>query len=79
MVARLLELRGISDNRPPLFSIPDLEELHDPSEMRDMDRAVDRIMTAQRNGERIMAYGDYDVDGATSVSLDSRLSAQQRI
>ncbi|HCZ08006.1 MAG TPA: single-stranded-DNA-specific exonuclease RecJ [Flavobacteriales bacterium] len=69
VVARLLELRGISDNLTSSFFHPSLEELHDPSEMRHMDRAVDRIMTAQRNGECIMAYGDYDVDGATSVSL----------
>ena len=69
VVARLLELRGITEEQAPSFFHPDLEELHDPSEMRDMDRTVDRIIQAQREGECIMAYGDYDVDGATSVSL----------
>ena len=69
VVAQLLELRGITEQHTPSFLHPDLDELHDPSEMRDMDRTVDRIIHAQKEGERIMAYGDYDVDGATSVSL----------
>ena len=69
VVAQLLELRGITEQHTPSFFHPDLDELHDPSEMRDMDRTVDRIIHAQKEGERIMAYGDYDVDGATSVSL----------
>ena len=69
VVAQLLELRGITPESAPAFFEPRLEDLHDPYAMRDMDRAVDRLMHAQREGERIMAYGDYDVDGATSVSL----------
>ena len=69
VVAQLLELRGITPEATPAFFEPRLEDLHDPYAMRDMDRAVDRLMHAQREGERIMAYGDYDVDGATSVSL----------
>ena len=69
VVARLLALRGINGSNAPAFFEPSLDDLHDPHAMRDMDRVVDRLMTAQRNGERIMAYGDYDVDGATSVAL----------
>jgi len=69
VVAQLLELRGIPENDCPSFFAPSLDDLHDPYAMRNMDIAVDRLMQAQRNGERIMAYGDYDVDGATSVSL----------
>lgn len=69
VVAQLLELRGIAQEQCPAFFAPSLDDLHDPYVMRDMDRAVDRLMRAQREGERIMAYGDYDVDGATSVSL----------
>lgn len=69
MVAQLLGLRGIDPDRVDDFFQPSLDQLHDPFAMRDMDRVVDRLMHAQREGERIMAYGDYDVDGATSVSL----------
>ena len=69
VVAQLLNLRGIAASETGRFFSPSLDDLHDPSLMRDMDRAVDRLIRAQRDGERIMAYGDYDVDGATSVSL----------
>ena len=69
VVAQLLSLRGIADDDQPAFFFPSLDDLHDPYTMRDMNVAVDRLMQAQRKGERIMAYGDYDVDGATSVSL----------
>ncbi|NVO83598.1 single-stranded-DNA-specific exonuclease RecJ [Hymenobacter terrestris] len=48
---------------------PDLEQLHDPLLMRDMDRAVARLVQALHSGERVLVYGDYDVDGTTSVAL----------
>lgn len=48
---------------------PDLDKLHDPFLMKDMDRAVERLQTAIQNEERILVYGDYDVDGTTSVAL----------
>lgn len=51
------------------FFRPDLAELHDPFLMADMDKAVDRLTLAMQNNERILIYGDYDVDGTTSVSL----------
>ena len=51
------------------FFAPDLDHLHDPHDMLGMEQAVDRLVEAQREGQRIMAYGDYDVDGATSVAL----------
>lgn len=51
------------------FFSPSLSNLHCPMLMRDMDRAVDRLARAIDNGERIMLYGDYDVDGTTAVSL----------
>ena len=69
VVAQLLDLRGISAPELDRFFSPSLDDLHDPYAMRDMEKAVNRIMRAQREGECIMAYGDYDVDGATSVSL----------
>jgi single-stranded-DNA-specific exonuclease len=48
---------------------PDLDKLHDPFLMKDMDRAVKRLQSAIQNDEKIMVYGDYDVDGTTSVAL----------
>ncbi len=51
------------------FFRPDLSNLHDPFLMADMDKAVDRLTQAMQNNEKILIYGDYDVDGTTSVSL----------
>jgi single-stranded-DNA-specific exonuclease len=48
---------------------PDLSLLPDPLLMRDMDRAVDRLLKALHLGERVLVFGDYDVDGTTSVAL----------
>jgi single-stranded-DNA-specific exonuclease len=51
------------------FFRPDLDHLHDPFLMCDMEKAVDRIFTAHQNHERVLVYGDYDVDGTTSVAM----------
>jgi single-stranded-DNA-specific exonuclease len=51
------------------FIRPRLEDLHDPYLMKDMQKAVDRIDRAMAQGEKILIYGDYDVDGTTAVSL----------
>lgn len=51
------------------FFKPRLENLHNPFLMKGMKKAVERICTAMESGEKIMIYGDYDVDGTTSVSL----------
>src|SRR5690554_4843739 len=51
------------------FFRPDLDKLHDPFLMKDMDKAVDRLAAAIANEEKILIYGDYDVDGTTSVAL----------
>lgn len=69
-LAMLLVQRGITtfeDARR--FFRPSLEHLHDPFLMKDMDKAVDRILRALRSHEKILIYGDYDVDGTTSVAL----------
>ena len=68
--ARLLVQRGITDiTAARAFFRPALEQLHDPFLMRDMDRAVERLERALGDNERIMVYGDYDVDGTTAVAL----------
>jgi len=51
------------------FFRPSLDEIHDPFLMKDMDKAVDRLQQAIENQEKILVYGDYDVDGTTSVAL----------
>lgn len=72
-LASLLVQRGISNyDEAKRFFRPRLEDLHDPFLMRDMDKAVTRIEKAIANGENILVYGDYDVDGTTAVSLLSQ-------
>ncbi len=68
--ATLLLQRGIKDfNSAKEFFRPDLNLLHDPFLMKDMDKAVARVLTAIEKKEKILVYGDYDVDGTTSVAL----------
>jgi single-stranded-DNA-specific exonuclease len=70
IVASLLYQRGIIDfDASKLFFRPNLDQLHDPFLMKGMRTAIDRINTAIRNNEKVMIYGDYDVDGTTAVSL----------
>jgi len=70
LVADLLVQRGITTfDTAKKFFRPSLKDLHDPFLMKDMDKAVERIETAIQKQERVMIYGDYDVDGTTSVSL----------
>lgn len=70
VVAELLVQRGITSfSEAKSFFRPDLNQLHDPFLMKDMEPAVDRILTAIQNREKILVYGDYDVDGTTAVAL----------
>ncbi len=69
-ICRILALRGITDYESArLFFRPELAHLHDPFLMKGMTEAVDRITAAIANKERILVYGDYDVDGTTAVAL----------
>jgi single-stranded-DNA-specific exonuclease len=69
-LANLLVQRDIKTyDEAKAFFRPDLNELHDPYLMMDMDKAVERIQRAVEAGEGIMVYGDYDVDGTTAVAL----------
>ena len=69
-VAELLIQRGVGTvEDAERFFHPSLRDLHDPFLMPDMDKAVDRLNQAMGAKERIMVYGDYDVDGTTAVSL----------
>lgn len=69
-LATLLVQRGITTYEEARdFFRPSLSHLHDPFLMKDMDKAVDRLQLAMHNGEKILIYGDYDVDGTTAVAL----------
>jgi single-stranded-DNA-specific exonuclease len=69
-IASMLVQRGIENfEDAKKFFRPSLDDLHDPFLMKDMDLAIDRIEKAIASEENIMVYGDYDVDGTTSVAL----------
>ena len=70
VLAELLVQRGVyTFDEAKDFFRPSMEQLHDPFLMKDMDRAVERILKAIDQNEKILVYGDYDVDGTTAVSL----------
>lgn len=72
IVATLLLQRGIETyEAAKTFFRPSLKDLHNPFLMKDMDKAVNRIEQALANNENILVYGDYDVDGTSSVALMS--------
>lgn len=70
IIARMLVQRGIdSVEKVNSFFNPRVEDLYDPFLMKDMDKAIERIQLAQDNKEGVLIFGDYDVDGTTSVAL----------
>lgn len=70
VIANLLLQRGIdTPEQAQAFFYPSLNMLHDPFLMKDMDKAVDRLDRAIAQDEKILIYGDYDVDGTTAVAL----------
>ena len=69
-LSRLLLLRNIRNyEEAQSFFKPDLKELHDPFLMKDMEKSVQRIQTAIDNHEKVLIFGDYDVDGTSAVAL----------
>ncbi|MDG5768237.1 single-stranded-DNA-specific exonuclease RecJ [Balneolales bacterium ANBcel1] len=69
-IARLLTIRGISTfDDARLFFRPSLSQLHDPFLMKDVDSGSDRLATAIRSNEKVVVYGDYDVDGTTATAI----------
>ena len=69
-LATLLVQRGITNyEEAKTFFRPSLSQLHDPFLMKDMDKAVERIIRAINDGEKVLVYGDYDVDGTTAVAV----------
>lgn len=77
VLANLLVQRGIdTKEKAQKFFSPSLRDLHDPFLMKDMERAVERIERAVKAGEKVMIYGDYDVDGTTAVALVYKFLSQ---
>lgn len=69
VLCKMLVQRGIDNfNKAKTYFRPQLSELHDPWLMKDMDKAVARILSAFEKEEKILVFGDYDVDGTTSVA-----------
>ncbi len=69
VLCRILAQRGIYNfDAAKAYFRPSLQQLHDPFLMKDMDKAVDRIRTATNRREKILVFGDYDVDGTTAVA-----------
>jgi len=80
VVAQLLINRGIDDAKEAaVFLNPGLQFLHDPFRLKDMDRAVARIKKAADRREKVLIFGDYDVDGVTSSALLFRLLRKMSI
>lgn len=72
VMSELLSLRGVNDQNLEIFLNPSYEkEIHDSFKMRDMDNAVSRILSAIKNDERTLIFGDYDADGVLSSSVIS--------
>ena len=69
-IANLLIQRGVNTfDEARAFFRPELAQLHNPFLLNDMDKAIDRILLAKKNNEKILVFGDYDVDGTTAVAL----------
>ncbi len=77
VLTNLLLQRGIDTvESAEKFFRPNLSDLHDPFLMQDMERAVERVTQAVESGEKVMVYGDYDVDGCTAVALFYKFLSQ---
>lgn len=77
-LAQLLVQRGVATfDQAKAFFRPELSHLYDPFLMNDMDKAIERIIRARERREKILVYGDYDVDGTTAVALVYTFLSQQ--
>ena len=69
LLAQMLVAKEIDESQIDEFLNPDLDKLNNPYELPDMRRLVDRVLKARENNEKIVIYGDYDVDGITSITV----------
>lgn len=66
---RILDVRGLDSKSKAAFLLPDYSKNHDPFLLSDMGQALERIMLARQKQEKIIIYGDYDIDGLTATAL----------
>lgn len=79
LLAKILVNRGIKNNdKIQKFLYPKIDDLNDPFLLNDMSIAVDRIIKAHENKEKITIYGDYDVDGITSIAVLTKFLTELR-
>lgn len=69
LLDRVLSGRGLHPSDAPVFLVPSLKHLHDPSGIPDLDKAARRLLDALRADEPIVIYGDYDVDGISATAI----------
>lgn len=69
LTAQIIANKNLSEDKIKVFIEPTRENFYDPFLMPDMDKAVDRIIKAIENKEKIVIFGDYDVDGITSTTV----------
>ena len=69
LLATVLVNRGITEGKAEVFLNPTRHDFYDPFSMPDMSKAVDRIIEAIEKNEKVIIYGDYDVDGITSITV----------
>ena len=79
-IAQLMVLRGLTDEvNIKAFFYPELAQLHDPLSLLNMEAAVKKILAVKAEGGKVLLYGDYDVDGTTSVALMSEVLSKLEI
>ena len=79
IVAQKLEEKKLTDKEIEIFLSPTRKDFHNPFELPDMEIAVDRILKAMKDGEKIVIYGDYDADGITSTTILKRFMSDRGI
>ena len=69
LISKILANRGITNENAEIFLNPNRHDFHNPFQMPDMEKAVERILQAIKNKEKTIIFGDYDVDGITSSTV----------
>ena len=69
ILVKLLIARDVKIEDVDKYINTTLEDLYDPFLMKDMDKLVDRVLLSKENNEKVIIYGDYDVDGVTSITI----------
>ena len=79
IVAQKLAEKNLTDREVEIFLNPTRKDFHNPFKLPDMEKAVDRILKAMENKEKIVIYGDYDADGITSTTILKRFMRDRGI